>query len=403
VSSASVEPVGPLAEAKLRLPCPVCESADERPVVTLRDVPLMCGVLWDTRAEAVAAARGDIELVACPACSMLRNAAYDGDRIGYEGSYDNSLHFSPTFQRYAEDLARRLVERHDLRGRTIVEVGSGKGDFLRLLCRLGDNRGWGYDPTYAGEQHGADERVTFVGEYFTGAVPAVPDLTCARHVLEHVAEPARMLGSIRCASNDGSVLYAEVPDAAYVLTPGGLWDLIYPHVGYFTATALRHLVERCGFTPIDVATSFGGQFLWIEARATSGKVRAANPPAHEVAEVLKHADGFAQLHRDTIGRWAERLDEAARAGERVALWGAGAKGVTFLNVVPGGAGIVDVVDVNPRKRGRFVPGRGQAVIGPDDLSAADPDLVLIMNPNYHDEIRRALAGAGLQDATVAVV
>ncbi|MGH9229710.1 MAG: class I SAM-dependent methyltransferase [Acidimicrobiales bacterium] len=370
--------------------------------MTVRDVPVMCGVLWDTRAEAATAARGDIDLVACPSCSMLRNAAYDDGLIGYQGIYDNSLHFSPTFERYAEELARRLVERHDLRGRSVLEVGSGKGDFLRLLCRLGGNRGWGYDPTYAGEQDDAAEQVTFIPEYFSGAVAATPDLVCLRHVLEHLAEPARMLQSIHLASNEGTVLYAEVPDASYVLTPAGLWDVIYPHVGYFTATALRHLVEGCGFAPTAFGTSFGGQFLWTEARATDGQNPVSDPSADEVAEVLDLAAGFAQRHRDTLERWAERLDHASRVGQRLALWGAGAKGVTFLNVVPGGAGIADVVDVNPRKRGRFVPGTGQAVIGPDDLAQTDPDLVIIMNPNYHDEIRGALAGSGL-DTAIAVV
>jgi hypothetical protein len=385
-----------------RLACPVCGRRDERAVVAVRDVPVMCGVLWETRADALAAPVGDVELVVCPACSMLFNAAYDDDRVRYDGAYDNSLHFSPTFRRYAENLAGRLIERYELRGRTIVEVGSGKGDFLRLLCHLGGNRGWGYDSAYAGEQDGAEEELIFVREPFAGDIAVVPDLACSRHVLEHLADPAPSQQSIPRAANEGSVLYVEVPDASYVLTPAGLWDLIYPHVGYFTATALRHLVERCGFAPLEVSTSFGGQYLWIEARATADDTGTPDPPADEVADVLARAEGFAKLHRDTVDHWAERLDDAARTGQRVALWGAGTMGVSFLNVVPGGGGIVDVVDINPRKRGRFVPGTGQAIIGPDEVAEADPDLVLIMNPNYRQEIERALTTAGV-DAAVAVV
>lgn len=390
------------AGASIPLPCPVCGSHDARAVATVRDAPVMCGVLWQTRAEALAAAVGDIELVVCPECSMLFNAAYDDDRVHYDGAYDNSLHFSPTFQRYAEELAGRLIERYGLRGRTVVEVGSGKGDFLRLICGLGGNRGWGYDSAYAGEQDDADEELTFVRELFTGDMAVVPDLVCSRHVLEHVAEPARILHSVRRAVNETSAIYLEVPDAGYVLTPAGLWDLIYPHVGYFTATALRHLVERCGFTPTEVATSFGGLYLWTEARAAAGVAGPPAPPAHEVDETLARADGFAQLHRDTVDRWAERLDRAATAGRRVALWGAGTKGVSFLNVVPGGAHVADVVDINPRKRGRFVPGTGQEVIGPDEVAGADPDLVLIMNPNYRGEIERSLADAGVTAEVAAV-
>jgi hypothetical protein len=155
-----------------------------------------------------------------------------------------------------------------------------------------------------------------------------------------------------------------------------------------------------------VATSFGGQYLWVEARATDGSAAsstaAARPPADEVEVALSQAAGFADLHRKTIASWADQLADARRAGQRVALWGAGTKGVTFLSSVPGAADVELVVDVNPRKHGRFLPGTGQQVVGPEALAAAPPDLVLIMNPVYEDEIRRSLASLA-EDATVAVV
>ncbi|MFP3901098.1 MAG: class I SAM-dependent methyltransferase [Acidimicrobiia bacterium] len=386
----------------VRLVCPVCGSPEERPVVRLRRVPVMCGTLHATREEALAAEVGDIELVACPRCSMLRNATFDERRIGYDAGYDNSLHFSPTFQAYAHGLARRLVERYDLHGVPILEIGSGKGDFLRELCLLGGNRAWGYDPSYAGEPDTLDDDVTFVAGYFSGELPAAPRLVCARHVLEHLAEPAQLLGSVRHAAGAETVLYVEVPDAAYVLTPRGIFDLIYPHVGYFTATALRHLIERCGFAPLEMATSFGGQYLWVEALNAAADP-PAEPPRHEVEAVLERSAAFTAEARDMVARWSERLADAEAAGRRVALWGAGSKGVTFLNVVPGGDRVADVIDVNPRKRGTFVPGTGQMISGPDEVGRLAPDLVIVMNPNYEAEIRGALDQAGLDAAAVAVI
>jgi SAM-dependent methyltransferase len=385
--------------------CPACGGTEAEAVVELTGVPVMCGVLWPTRSEAFAAAQGDLRLVACGQCSMLRNAAFDPSLVEYEGDYDNSLHFSPTFQRYADGLARHLVDSYDARGGTVLEIGSGKGDFLRQLCALGGNRGWGYDPAYDGEQGELDEDVTFVPEYFVGDLPAVPDLVCARHVLEHMAEPAPLLDRLRKAAGPGTVLYVEVPDTGYVLSPAGLWDLIYPHVGYFTAPALRHLVERCGFEPLDVRSAFGGQYLCVEARATDAGASAtatASALGDEVAEMLAAARGFAQRHRAKIRAWDERLDDAHRAGERVALWGAGTKAVSFLNVVPAAAHVAEVVDLNPRKHGRFVPGTGQEVVGPDRLVETEPDLVLVMNPMYEDEIRSSVADLGLAP-TVTVV
>jgi SAM-dependent methyltransferase len=390
------------------LPCPACGATDARPLVEMRGVPVMCGVLWDTKEQAVAAAGGDIELVACTRCSMLRNVAFDERLVDYEGSYDNSLHFSPTFQLYADTLAKRLVDRYGIRNGDVVEIGSGKGDFLRMLCAIGDNRGWGYDPTYTGEQAGVagvDDKVTFIADYFDGDMSVVPDLVCSRHVLEHLVDPAPLFDSVRRSAEETTVLYVEVPDAGYVLTAAGLWDLIYPHVGYYTAAALRHLVARSGFEPLEAGTSFGDQYLWVEARATgtsAAAIRLPEPPADEVAATLGIADGFAELHRKTIASWADQLAEAHRTRQHVALWGAGTKGVTFLNVVPGASAIHAVVDVNPRKHGRFVPGTGHEVVGPEALVDDRPDVVLVMNNVYEDEIRRALADLGL-NATVAVV
>jgi hypothetical protein len=384
-----------------QLPCPACGSKEAKPLLELHGLPVMCGALWSSRAEAESAAFGDMQLVACPECSMLRNAAFDSGLVDYDASYDNSLHWSPTFQHYADELAHRLVERYRLASGTVVEIGSGKGDFLRMICGLSGSRGWGYDPAYDGEQEGQADQVTFVSEYFTGKLPIVPDLVCARHVLEHLATPAELLAAVGQSAGTNTVLYAEVPNAANVLTPAGLWDLIYPHVGYFTAAALRHLMNRCGFRPLEVATSFGDQYLYVEAQA-SPQAAAPPPEGQEVEAVLAQASTFADLHRSTVARWADVLAQARQAGQRPALWGVGTKGATFLNTVPGGREVADVVDVNPRKHGRFVPRTGQKVIGPDELKATRPDLVLVMNPLYEAEIRRSLAELDLHPTVMVV-
>ena len=98
---------------------------------------------------------------------------------------------------------------------------------------------------------------------------------------------------------------------------------------------------------------------------------------------------------DKVGEWTTNLARIERAGERVAIWGAGSKGVTFLNTVGGGQNVVCAVDINTRKQGRFVPGTGQEVVGPERLASLGVDLVLVMNPLYIDEIAETLEGLGV--------
>jgi hypothetical protein len=84
-----------------------------------------------------------------------------------------------------------------------------------------------------------------------------------------------------------------------------------------------------------------------------------------------------------------------RAG-RVAIWGAGAKGVTFAGLVDPEAELIDcVVDLNPRKQGCFIPGTGHPIVGPDELASRGVSTAVLMNPNYRRENEAILSRLGL--------
>ena len=91
--------------------------------------------------------------------------------------------------------------------------------------------------------------------------------------------------------------------------------------------------------------------------------------------------------------WRQRLNSARDRGERVVVWGAGSKGTTFLNTVSGP--VEYVVDVNPRKTDMFVAGTGQRIVQPRFLVDYRPDLVIVMNPTYRDEIAGTLTDLDL--------
>ncbi len=93
------------------------------------------------------------------------------------------------------------------------------------------------------------------------------------------------------------------------------------------------------------------------------------------------------LRRD-LRRWQ-------RDGRRVAVWGSGSKAVSYLTTLGLGEEIVAVVDINPHKWGRFLAGSGHEIVSPDRLRELRPDVVVIMNPIYTEEIRADLESRGL--------
>jgi len=371
--------------------CPACGNPSVESMGSVGPVPVLCGSLWDSREEAMATPTADLDLAVCRRCAHVWNATFDPGLVDYEVNYDNALDFSPTFRDYTRNLVDHLVDQFDLRGRNVAEIGSGKGEFLRQLCARGGNRGIGYDPTYDGPH--LDDEVKFVREFFTpGSVPADVDFVCCRHVLEHLADPVHFLLEVRSAVGGRPVpMYFEVPNAEFNFAESGPWDLIYPHVGYFNAASLRSVLIRAGYRVLEIRASFNGQFLSAEVIPTSAAAGQSNGvlAASLAADMVRAVD----RQRAATGLWRNRLAELAAQGP-VGLWGAGSKGVTFLSLVDDECAIDLVVDANPRKWGRALPGSGHEVHPPEEVVRRAIETVLVMNPAYTEEIRGAVAHAG---------
>jgi SAM-dependent methyltransferase len=399
-----------------RRTCPVCAAPDAADLVEIRGVPVLCNRLWPDRAGALAAPRGDLALGLCTSCGHVFNRAFDPALVKYSPSYDNSLHFSPRFQEYAEALARRLIDRHGLHGKNIIEIGCGKGDFLLMLCELGGNRGTGFDTSYVERDAPgtATGRVAFVRDYYSEKyADRKADMICFRHVLEHVPDPAGFLRGIRRAAGErtGTLIYAEVPDGAFTFERMGIWDLIYEHFSYFSSGSLARLFRKCGFDVIDLVESFEGQFLGIEASlgVKAEADRTAEPPggSNLGAESIPDPAVFASAFQSKFDAHRRLHEELRRDRRRAVVWGAGSKGITYLNILTESgiisAGAIEyIVDLNPGKQGRHVPGTGQRVVAPDFLREHEPDVVIVMNPNYREEIESMVHGLGLAPRIITV-
>jgi SAM-dependent methyltransferase len=371
--------------------CPVCSSTDSVDLLAIDGLPALCNQLCSTEDEAKSVVRGNIRLVYCPSCDHVYNREFDESRLQYDAHYENSLSCSGVFREYADDLVHQLVDHYGLRGKCVVEVGCGQGEFLKSICAAGGNKGIGFDPSYLG---GVDNsRITIHAETLTGTAfdqHQDVDFVCCRHVLEHVAHPREFLLTLSSRLRTGTPVFFEVPNVLHTIRDGGVWDIIYEHFSYFSPNSLGRVFELAGLHVDEVAESFDGQFLTVHARVT----RTAEEP-HPGCSILRGlAHDFAASYRNKIRSWREVLRQADDAGERIVVWGAGSKGNTFANVV--GRTVDAIVDINPKKHGKFVAGSGQPIIAPDRLIDHPPQLVVIMNGIYRSEIAGYLRQLGCE-------
>jgi hypothetical protein len=197
-------------------------------------------------------------------------------------------------------------------------------------------------------------------------------------------------------------VYFEVPSGHFILRKKNYWEFIYQHCSYFTERSLATLFVECGFEVRDIRERFGGQFLTIEACAPTKDFTAKRNSRRE-REATASPDTIATLcaaigpaFRACAAKWSNYFEQQRINGRSIVLWGAGAKAVTFLNIVdPAGSSISHVVDINPRKVGRFIAGSGQEIVDPSAVSELRPDVLVLTNPIYREEIGASLHAFGL--------
>jgi 2-polyprenyl-3-methyl-5-hydroxy-6-metoxy-1,4-benzoquinol methylase len=375
--------------------CLICGEKSLEPLISIPGVPALCNRLCASEAKARNAPRGDIRLSYCSDCGHIVNSAFDQARVNYDGGYENTLTFSPRYRQYAEMTADRVINRYGLTGKRIVEIGCGSGDFLRLLCGPG-NRGEGYDPSQPNSRSAAGRgSFEIIGRNFVAEDALRADFVCCRHVLEHLPEPMDLLRQL-CESmviRADAVAFFEVPNGLFTLDRLGIWDLIHEHVSYFTPSSLVRAFHNAGFSVCSAESAFDDQYLWLEARVDSH----ASPSALQKRPLDGLYSSFGARFAEKVAEWRQRIDGFRSDNREVVIWGAGSKGVMFLNLlrVPAGAGIDRVVDINPRKQGHFVPLTGQRIVGPDCLLKDPPNLVIVMNPEYKREVRSMINDMGI--------
>ena len=392
---------------EMRSRCPNCGSKGMLGFYAIDDIPVHSCLLMSTRQEALSYPRGDLNLGFCSTCGFVSNLTFDPGVHEYSGNYEETQGFSRCFNSFAESLAKRLIDQYDIRHKDVLEIGCGKGEFLMLLSRLAGNRCIGIDPAYVPERMPveAGEQVTFIRDFYSDKYSHLTaDFICCRHTLEHIAPTRDFLVTLRSAIGDrrDTMVFFEVPDVLRVLREGAFWDIYYEHCSYFSPGSLARLFRGAGFDVVELTTDFEDQYLLLMARPADGLTMPVFPIEDDLQEIGKAVIDFEDVCATRIDNWRACLRDVAAKGDRAVVWGSGSKGVAFLSTL-GFANVIEyVVDVNPHRHGKFMPGTGQQIVSPLFLTDYQPQHVIVMNPIYCPEIRRDLDRLGVKAGLLPV-
>ncbi len=379
--------------------CPICQSRHQVDIFELSGVPVDTCQLWGSREKAAEAQIGDILLAFCRRCGFVFNRIYDENLVSFRPGYEASLVYSDVFRSFQREVAARLIERYGLENKTIVEIGCGHGEFLKLLCELGGNKGIGFDPTLPGEiiEPVGRGSVQLVPDYYSTAYANIePDFVCCLSVLEDIRNPVEFLVNIKDVVGDRQpTMYFEIFNAFRAFEQRETWSIHYEQCNYFGLDSFTNLFKRCGFEIVEAGACYGeDQYLYADV-IPGNETDIDGPGTARLLPIPPEVADFANHHARSTTTWRTRLADFAENHSRVVVWGSGGKGTSFLNALDTGGIIHYVVDINPNRQGQHIGGSGQQIVSPEFLTEYQPNVIVITNPLYEREIKDQVAELGL--------
>lgn len=350
--------------------CNLCGGEHLTILFTQKDIPVFQNKVYSTFEESLNAEISNVILSQCNYCKFVFNAEFDPSILNYNGDYQNEQANSALFVDHLNTVYNILSD-YDIHDKKVVEIGCGKGYFFELLKGRGINI-TGFDPAYEGEDP------SIIKDYFSSKYNVHADLIILRHTLEHITNPLDFLKEIFTANGENCLIYIEVPTFDWIIKNKAFEDIFYEHCNYFTIGTLKMLFEHS-----ESGYLFNNQYIYLIANLKDLKKNIG----HNLSTV------FSDVFSSKIMNYKKGITK----NHNLAIWGAGAKGSTFLNLMdPIRKYIKCVVDINPNKQNKYIAHTGHKIISPQSLKDFSVNNIIVMNPNYFEEIQKSTSNLSMR-------
>jgi SAM-dependent methyltransferase len=361
-------------------------------IIYQRDVPCNQNLLYSTVFSARDAVVGDLDIRLDESSGLIYNHSFDPSRVNYSSDYDNNQTYSSYFTTYISNHISYLLSRYIPSNSTVVEVGCGKGYYIKNLARaLPSCEAYGFDTSYVYDGEPSLNNLQYFQEYYSRKHAYLhPDVVICRHVIEHIHNPLDFLHEIRASMPDQSLLFLETPDVNWILKNTSIFDFFYEHCSYWNEASIEHALFVSGFELIELKYEFEGQYMWIIARATNAA--PATFSRHNSLEGMRNlCSDFVNKRMKEINDVMDSLHFLKQRNIELFIWGAGAKGTTFVNMFDEEKQLVAaLVDISPAKQNKFVGITTHQVVKPDNLRDVLTNLnggvIAVLNDNYIPEV-----------------
>ncbi|MFO7482863.1 methyltransferase domain-containing protein [Oceanibaculum nanhaiense] len=349
-----------------------------------------------------------LRLLVCETCWLVQTEDHAGREALFTEDYAYFSSFSTSWLAHAERYVREMAARFGLGADSLVaEIAANDGYLLQYVQQAGIPC-YGIEPTAstaaAARAKGIEIIERFFGTTLAGELAdegRAADLIAANNVLAHVPDINDFTAGFSRLLKPQGVATFEFPHLMRMVAETQFDTAYHEHYSYLSLLAVERIFKANGLTLFDIEElpTHGGSLRIFAQRSDTGSHPMGDAVAglrdREIAAGMDSPAFYAGFQAE-----AERvkddllifLVEAKRQGMKIGAYGAAAKGNTVLNFAGVRTDLLPyVVDRNPAKQGRFMPGSRIPIVAEDHLQADRPDFVLILPWNLRDEVTAQLA------------
>ncbi len=314
----------------------------------------------------------------CSACGLVQ---LNIEPVDYFREVITAASFSEKTRLSRLNQMKEFVSKFRLRGKKVLEIGSGKGDMLDVLEEVG-LRAVGIEASSKSVKIGQSAGRKMINGYIgdINKINGYPfDAFVSLNYLEHLPEPGRIIKNIYDNTTANAVGFVTVPNLDYLLETRCFYEFVADHLSYFTKKTLAYAFEKNGFEVLECYAINENN----DIAAVVKKKEALDISGHfnEVEELIKNLQ---QIVADYESQ-----------NKKVAVWGAGHRTLALL-ALSKVKNIEYVIDSAKFKQGRFTPILHLNIVPPEHLKEKRVNLVMVMVPGlYSSEVLKSLNNMNL--------
>ncbi|MDO4863049.1 MAG: class I SAM-dependent methyltransferase [Ruminococcus sp.] len=311
----------------------------------------------------------DLPMIQCSACGLIQ---LECEPVPYFRDTIRAGGVSTTAAQLRREQYRHFIDLCGLKGKKIVEVGCGQGEFLDILSEFPvDAYGIEHKPELVeiGRKKGLNISSGFTETADTVIEGAPFDAFLSFNFIEHQPAPNTMLRCIYRNLTENGCGLITAPSMDYILHHSSYYELMRDHIAYYSEETLRFLLNRNGFTVIESTTVNRDTLSMIVKKRSMTDVSGLTAVRSSLS--------------DALGKY---VSSRQQKGSKIAVWGASHQAFAALSTADISQEIAYIIDSAPFKQGRYSPATHIPIVAPNAYFEDPVDCILIIAPGYTNEI-----------------